>query len=165
MTKWLSKFLYGSVLLVTLVLLTGSVGATIHSYSENHNRKSSPWGASWIDVYAQEKYGTKDHPQYRPLGNVTLTLWNDGFLGLPRPLLKFLIWRQAGETTPVWFVGITNVQGQQVIPSIYEGSYSLFGYKDGYVDLHYKWGVSVSMDGTPGSATITLTAKGNIWAP
>ena len=78
-------------------------------------------------------------------------------------MLSFLKWRHDGEIPPQWFDGISTDQGKFVIPHVYEGNYRLFGYKEGYIDLHYKWGISISMDGTPGSATVTLIAKGSIF--
>jgi hypothetical protein len=149
----------------TLVLVTSiSTGAVIPDQNM-HNGQTSPWGSLWIDVYTQEKYGPKDNPQYRPLGNVYLTLWGCGIFIWPISLLSFLKWRHDGEVPPSWSDGPTTNEGYWVIPHIYLGVYRLFASKEGYVDLHYKWGVVIKMNGNPGSATCTLTAKGSAWDP
>jgi hypothetical protein len=172
MIREIRKITYASILLVLLLMSVACVssGTTTPNHAGNisvqKEKQTSPWGSSWIDVYVQEKYGPKDNPQYRPLGNVSLTLWGcNRFTGLPTPLFHFLKWRHDGEFYPPWFEGTTTDQGYFVIPSVYMGCYRLFAFKDGYVDLHYKWGVVIAMDGTPGSATCTLTAKGSAWDP
>jgi hypothetical protein len=161
------KMRYGTILLaLTLVSVTcASVGTAIPDHAMHPNQLTTPWGSSWIVVYAQEKYGPKDNPDYRPLGNVTLMLWGCAFFFWPVQLLSFLKWRHDGEVPSSGSHGPTTDEGYFVIPHVYLGNYRLFAHKDGYVDLHYKWGVFVAMDGTPGSATCMLTAKGSPWDP
>ena len=167
MRKRIRKISPGSVLLVlALVLTTSATAGATPNHAVQPKQQTSPYGSSWINVTTMEKYGTKNHPQYQPLGNVSLTLWGGSpFFGLPYPMLSFLKWRHDGEIPPQWFDGISTDQGKFVIPHVYEGNSCLFGYKEGYIDLHYKWGVSISMDGTCGFATVTLTAKGSAWDP
>ena len=165
MRKGIRKVSYVSVMLVfTLVMVTSATAGATPNHAVQPKQQTSPYGSSWINVTAKEKYGTKDHPQYRPLGNVTLTLWTcNPIVGLPSPLLQFLKWRRQDEASKSGSFGPTNDEGKFVITSVYIGSYRLFAHKDGYVDLHSRWGVSVGMDGNPGSATVTLTAKGSAW--
>lgn len=153
-----------SALLVLILVLTASISVGTSIPNQNiHDGKTSPWGASYIEVYTQEKYGPKDNPQYRPLGNVSLTLWGCAIFFWPYHLLNFLKWRRQGELPQSWSDGPTTNQGYWVIPSVYIANYRLFAYKEGYVDLHNNWGVFIQMNGNPGSATCTLTAKGSVW--
>jgi hypothetical protein len=167
MSRGRRKARYGSILLaLTLVSIAcTSVGTAIPDHVIHSKQLTSPWGSSWIEVYVQEKYGPNDNPEYRPLGNVSLMLWGCAIFFWPYHLLHFLKWRHDGEVPSSGSYGPTTDQGYFVIPHVYLGNYRLFVHKDGYIDLNYKWGVFVAMDGTPGSATCTLTAKGSAWDP
>jgi hypothetical protein len=128
----------------------------------NNEKVPNPYGFSFIDVYTQEKYGTKDDPQYRPLPNVSLVLWTCGwFIGLPVDLIDFLRWRTDEGPPPSWFTGSTDENGYLVIPHVYLGNYRLFASKEGFVDISSKrhWGILIWMGGAPNGATCTLTAE------
>ena len=101
-------------------------------------------GGGGVDIYVNEIYGSLINPQYRPLVNVTVTMWNAwGYLDLIGFLMIILISKAAiilPEQMGVWFINylamdtkFTSGSGWARADSHGIGSLWLFNIaKDGY---------------------------------